>query len=251
MIEESSRGWNNVFLVKLQSQSRTIIAMRSMRFIPVLFAGAGVAMLQFADAGHAAVFDLTSGTTGNATVKTFLDSGIFLTFSNANTNPGSALPGTINTTGAGLCAWTLVENPAGRCGYGTDTGSGITGFQMKFDKPIAFTSLGVSVFENASISLGTVALSLDGVNYTDFSFSNTGTVPVTFQTYFPNQTIYVKTSATLQSGSSTGLFRLGSVVATEAVPGPLPLLSVGAALGMAKRCRRLSAQLHRPSTLTR
>jgi hypothetical protein len=221
--------------------------MRSTRYIPLLIAGAGVAMLQFPSAGQAAVFTLTSGSSSNTTVKTFIDSGMTLTIDGANSTGDT--PGTLNTSSAGLCAWTLVNSSAGRCGYGTTPGTGITAFKLSFDKAIAFNSFDVSVFETASISQGTIGFSLDGTNFTNFTFNGTGTIPVAFQALTPNQPIYVQTSATLQSGSDTGIFRLGSMDVRE-VPGPLPLLSVGAALGMTQKCRRLSARIHRSAALT-
>jgi hypothetical protein len=209
------------------------------RLIPALIAGAGVAMLQFPSAGQAAVFNLTSPTSSNATVKSFLDSGMNLTIDNANST--GIAPGTLNTNSTGLCAWTLVNSAGGRCGYGTTSGDGISAFQLSFDKPISFNSFDVSQFETASISQGTIGFSLDNVNFTTFNFNNTGTIPVAFQALTPNQTIYVQTSATLQPGSDTGIFRVGSMDVTE-VPGPLPILGVGAALSMTRKFRRLSAR---------
>ncbi|MFN9631178.1 MAG: hypothetical protein ACK59A_13250 [Cyanobacteriota bacterium] len=209
------------------------------RLIPVLIAGAGVAMLQFPSAGQAAVFTLTSPTSVNATVKTFIDSGMTLTIDNANST-GTA-PGTLNTNPTGLCAWTLVGGGAGRCGYGATTGDGISAFEISFDKPIVFNSFDVSQFETSGISQGTIGFSLDNVNFTSFNFNNDGTIPVAFQALTPNQTIYVQTSAVLLPGSDTGIYRLGSLNVTE-VPGPLPLLGVGAALNMTRKFRKLSAR---------
>lgn len=223
--------------------------MRPTRYIPWMIAGAGVAMLQFPAAGQAAVFDLATPPLGNESIKTYIDSGMTLTVRNSNSTGDNA--NTVNTTLQGLCAWTLANSSAGRCGYGnTPVGIKVSAFQLSFNQPISFNSFNVSAFEGVSISQGTVAFSLDNVNFTSFSFNSTGDVPVTFQALIPNQTIFVQTSATLQPGSDTGLFRLGEINVQQEVPGPLPLLSVGAALGMTKKCRGLSNRIHRAAALT-
>ncbi|MEB3334201.1 MAG: hypothetical protein VKP70_04380 [Cyanobacteriota bacterium] len=214
--------------------------MNSTRFIPVFIAGAGVALLQFPLPSHAALFTLTSPLSDNDDVKSFIDSGMALTMGDSNST--GLNPNTLNTNPIGLCAWTLVNSAAGRCGYGTTTGSGISAFTMSFDKPVSFNSFDVSQFETASISQGTIGFSLDNVTFTNFNFSNTGSVPVAFQALTPGQPIYVQTSATLiPNTGETGIFRLGSINVTE-VPGPLPLLGVGAAFRMTRKFRKLSAK---------
>jgi len=196
----------------------------------------GATLIQFASPVQAAVFDFTTGTSSNSATKSYSSSGITLEASNSNSTGNN--PATLNGPGTvsplGLCAWTVVGGAAGRCGYGTLDGSGISSFQLKFDKAVAIESFDVGINE---LSTGSIAFSLDNSVFTTVNFNTAGTK--TLSSLFAvaaNQTVYVQTSGT-PSGSSGGLFRLGSLRTAE-VPAPLPLL--GAALGfrVSRRIRK-------------
>jgi len=198
----------------------------------------GAALVQFASPVQAAVFDFTAGTSSNSATKSYSASGITLEASNSNATASNANAGTLNGPGTasplGLCAWTVVGEGIGRCGYGTVSGSGISSFQLKFDKAVAIQSFDVGINE---LSTGSIAFSLDNSVFSTVSFNSAGTK--TLSSLFAvaaNQTVYVQTSGT-PSGSSGGLFRLSSLKTAEA-PAPLPLL--GAALGfrVSRRIRK-------------
>jgi hypothetical protein len=223
--------------------------MGSQRFIQgLLIAGAGWAVFQMPLPVHAAVFNFTSPPTGNASIKSFLDSGITLTASNSNsTGSDPANLNTLNNTGQGFCAWAKVgttNGGLGRCGYGpTDPNGGVSSYQFAFDKPVSFNSFNVSNFESPEISSGTIGFSTDNVNFTDVLFNSTGNKAISFSA-LAGQPVFVRTSATFGPGSDTGIFRLGSLDVTE-VPGPLPIMGVGAAFSMSRKMRRLSAKSQR------
>lgn len=205
----------------------------------LLVASAGWAVFQIPLPVQAAVFDFSSAST-NSSIKTLLDSGVTLTTSNSNSTGTN--PNTVNTNPLGLCAWTKVgtsNGGLGRCGYGTgDPNAGVSSFEFKFDKPVTLNSLEISQFESPDISLGTIGFSTDNINFTNLSFNSTGVKPFSFNA-MANQTIYVRTSATFGQGSDTGIFRVNNLNATE-VPGPLPILGVGAAFSMSRKMRKLS-----------
>jgi hypothetical protein len=218
--------------------------MRPTRLIPAILVGAGVAFLQVQSSAQAAVFDLTSPSSSNTSIKTFLDSGLTLTASNSNSTGTN--PATINTNSAGLCAFAATgTSGVGRCGYGTANNVGVSSFMMAFDKPVSFNSFEVSDFDAGNlppnISQGTIGFSLDNVTFTNVSFNGTGTVPIAFQALTPNQPIYIQTSGLFSNGLDTGGFRLNNFNVTE-VPGPLPILGAGAAFNMTRKFRRLSAR---------
>jgi hypothetical protein len=218
--------------------------MRPTRLIPAILVGAGVAFLQVQSSAQAAVFDLTSPSSSNTSIKTFLDSGLTLTASNSNSTGTN--PGTVNTNSAGLCAFAATgTSGVGRCGYGSANNVGVSSFMMAFDKPVSFNSFDVSDFDAGNlppnISQGTIGFSLDNVTFTNVSFNGTGTVPIAFQALTPNQPIYIQTSGLFSNSLNTGGFRLNNFNVTE-VPGPLPILGAGAAFNMTRKFRRLSAR---------
>jgi hypothetical protein len=196
----------------------------------------GATLIQFASPVQAAVFDFNVGASSNSAIKTYSASGITLDASNSNSTGSN--PGTLNGPGTssplGLCAWTVVGNGIGRCGYGNSNGSGVSSFQLKFDKAVAIESFDVGINE---LSSGSIAFSLDNSVFTTVSFNTAGTK--TLSNLFAaaaNQTIFVQTSGT-PSGINGGLIRLSSLRTAEA-PAPLPLL--GAALGfrVSRRIRK-------------
>jgi len=210
----------------------------SKRIAGVALASAGVALFQFASPAGAATFDFTTGTTGNQTVKSFLASGIGLTASNSNSTGNN--PGTLNnvTTGSvkGLCAFASVTN-TGICGYGSTAGSGVSSFQLKFDKPVLLNAFNVETFDFASGS-GSVGFSLDNTNFQYTSFNSAG--DKTLSSVFAaaaNQTVYVRTTGGT-NGVSGGLIRLGSLTANQQVPAPLPILGAAVGFRFSRRIRK-------------
>jgi hypothetical protein len=196
----------------------------------------GATLIQFASPVQAAVFDFTTGTSSNSATKSYSSSGITLEASNSNSTGNN--PGTLNGPGTvsplGLCAWTVVGGGAGRCGYGTLNGSGISSFQLKFDKAVAIESFVVGINELTS---GSIGFSLDNSVFNTVNFNTAGTKTLSSLFAAPaNQIIYVQTSG-IASGINGGLFRLSSLRTAE-VPAPLPLL--GAALGfrVSRRIRK-------------
>lgn len=181
------------------------------------------------------IFNTTSGSSTNNTSLSFTSGGLTLTASNSNSTGNK--PGTINTTPAGLCAFTAVGTPAvGRCGYGTNPSSGVSEFQLIFNAPVNIQSFNVNSFETANITQGTVGFSLDGVNYTSFNFNSNGSVATNFSAG-AGQSIFVQTSATFSNSLNTGLFRINSFTVEE-VPGPLPILGAAAAFGWSRKLKR-------------
>jgi hypothetical protein len=216
------------------------------QFTPALLFGTGLVLTQISNSAQAAVFDLTSASSINAASIVVLDSGLTLTVDNSNST--GLNPNTINTNTPGLCAFAATgTSGVGRCGYGDANGVGISSFQMSFDKPVSFNSFDISDYDagngTTNMSEGKISFSLDNINFTDFTFSSTGTksLPSLFQNLTANQTIYVKTEATFATSQNTGNFRINNINATE-VPGPLPILGVSAAFSMSRKFRRLSAK---------
>lgn len=207
----------------------------------LLVASAGWAVFQMPLPVQAAVFDFTSAVSTNSSIKTLLDSGMTLTTSNSNSTGTN--PNTVNTNPMGLCAWTKVgttNGGLGRCGYGTgNPNAGISSFEFKFDKPVVLNSLEISQFDAPNIGLGTIGFSTDNINFTNLSFNSTGVKPFSFKA-MANQPIFVRTSAEFGPNSDTGIFRIGRLNTTE-VPGPLPILGVGAAFSMSRKLRQLSS----------
>jgi len=204
----------------------------SQRFAGAALVGTGVALIQLASPVGAATFNFATGASSNSTVKSYLDSGITLQALNSNSTGNN--PGTINGPGTvaplGLCAYARVAGGIGRCGYGTAPGSGISSFQLTFDKAVAIKSFNVSAFDG--IYSGAVGLSLDNSAFTQTLVSAAGDVSLAnLFNVGANQIVYVRTSAT-DSGQNGSLFRIGSLTTeTEKVPVPAPLPILGAAVG--------------------
>jgi hypothetical protein len=199
----------------------------------------GATLIQTSGSAYAATFNFLGGTNGNATVKSFLDSGVTLNALNSNSTGNN--PGTINSPGnpplQGLCAFSVVGSGAGRCGYGTTAPTnGISAFQFTFDKPVAITSFDVSAFDG--LSSGSIAFSLDNTIFNTVSISGTG--PQALASLFTaaaNQTVYVRTTGVTTSDQG-GLIRLGSLTVTEQTPSPLPILGAVAAFRVSRRLRK-------------
>ena len=208
--------------------------------------------LELASAVNAATFDFRAEPFGNQSIKTFLDSGIVLTLSEANSigiNSGS--DETISTNLArGLCAYAVTTLETPRCGYGKMRYGGISSFKLSFDKPVSIISFVVSTFNPILMSVGSVSFSLDGTNISsDTIFTSIGLVSLRSSLFAAaNQPIYIRTSATTASGNSSGsaLIRLSSLTANEQVPAPLPVLGVAVWFRLSRRIRqRISASSHK------
>lgn len=186
-------------------------------------------------ASAVSIFNVTSSSSTNSSSIFRTDGGFSLTASNSNSTGNN--PNTLNTTDEGLCAFTAVGNVSiGRCGYGDDSASGVSAFQLSFNAPAAIQAFNVSTFEDFTISQGTVGFSLDNVNFTDFNFNSTGSVAASFSAG-ANQPIFVRTSATFSNVLNTGLFRIDSFTVEE-VPGPLPILGAAGAFGWSRKLKR-------------
>ena len=205
----------------------------------------GFNLIQLGAPADAATFDFLTVANGNYTIKSFLDSGITLDVLGSNSTGNN--PGTINVPGnpplTGLCAWAYVDGGGGRCGYGTSTGSGISTFQLKFDKAVNISSLNVSAFDG--LSSGSIGFSLDNSIFNTININSVGdnSLASVFSAS-ANQTIYVQSSGAI-SGSEGGVIRLGSLTATEQTPAPLPIFGAAAGFRISRQIRnriRLAAR---------
>lgn len=219
-----------------------------LRLASVALVASGATLFHFASPAVAATFDFTTGPTGNQTIKSFVDSGITLTVSDSNSTGTKPLAlETINTSPGGLCAYAVTTLEKPRCGYGKGSGNGISRFKLTFDKSVSVISFVVSIFNPVLMNDGTLSFSLDGTNFNPTTFFSIGNFSLaTSLIAAANQPIYVKTSATIASGNTSGsaLIRIGSLTASEQVPVPAPLPVLGAAVGFGlsrKIRRRISA----------
>jgi hypothetical protein len=216
------------------------------RLASVTLIASGATFFQLESPVVAATFDFTAGTTGNQSVKSFVDSGITLTVSDSNStglNPLTAE--TTSTNPGGLCAYAVTTPSTPRCGYGNGSGDGISSFKLTFDKAVTLSSFAVSNFNSNLMANGTLSFSLDGTNFSPTVFASTGTVSLATSLFAAaNQPIYVRSSATIASGNTSGsaLIRLSSLTAHEQVPAPLPLIGAAVGFGLSRKIRqRISA----------
>ncbi|MEA5413892.1 hypothetical protein [Synechococcus sp. BA-132 BA5] len=154
---------------------------------------------------------------------------IILTLSNPQ---GSNLPtNSLNTKSSGFCAFAVVGNSGGRCGYLAGSDGVINGFSLSFDKSVYLRQFDIAGFQNltgGSISFGSQL----------FNFTGNGTQ--TFANPFlasAGSTILVTTTGT--PAGQSGVFRLSNLQVELApeVPGPLPLLGAGAAFAYSRKLR--------------
>jgi len=220
----------------------------NIRFASVAFVISGTTLFHLASPAVAATFDFTTGTTGNQSIKTFIDSGITLTISDSNSTGTNPLTSeTTSSNPGGLCAYAVTTFPTPRCGYGNGLGDGISSFKLTFDKAVSLSSFEVSIFNSNLMNDGTLSFSLDGINFIPTTFSSTGTVSIASSLLASaNQPIYVRSSATIASGNTSGsaLIRLSRLTAREQaqVPAPLPLVGAAVGFGLSRKIRqRISA----------
>jgi hypothetical protein len=184
------------------------------RFASVAFVVSGATLLHLASPAVAATFDFTTGTTGNQSIKTFIDSGITLTISDSNSTGNNPLTSeTTSINPGGLCAYAVTTSSAPRCGYGNGAADGISSFKLTFDKAVTVSSFAVSNFNSNLMDNGTLSFSLDGTNFSPTVFDSTGTVSLATSLFAAaNQPIYVRSSATIASGNTSGsaLIRVSS-----------------------------------------
>jgi hypothetical protein len=159
--------------------------------------------------------------------------------------------GGLNASSQGLCAWSSTGTTAGRCGYnvagGAPSGSGLRGFTLSFNQFVFLDSFQISQFapstgatpvNNASMNFHssssgqTVAFNITGPG-TTYTFSTPLSVAA-------GADLFITTSG-LTSSSNGGVFRMQSLSVSD-VPGPLPLLGVGAAFGWSRKLRRKMKQ---------
>ncbi len=153
---------------------------------------------------------------------------------------GSNLPAnSFNTNSTGFCAFAVVGASAGRCGYLQGSNGVMNGFSLSFDKSVylrQFDIAGLAAITGGSISFDSEL----------FNFTANGTQ--TFVKPFlasAGSKIFVTTTG-VPVGSS-GVFRINNLqvelapevgLAPEtSVPGPLPLLGVGAAFAYSRKLR--------------
>lgn len=82
---------------------------------------------------------------------------------------------------------------------------------------------------------------MDDINFNPTTFTSAGTFSLaTSLIAAANQPIYVRTSATIASGNTSGsaLIRLSSLTAHEQVPAPLPLMGAAVSFGLSRRIRQ-------------
>ena len=161
---------------------------------------------------------------------------------------GSNLPtNSLNTKSSGFCAFAVVGTSGGRCGYLHGSNGVINGFSLSFNKSVylrQFDIAGLAAITGGSISFDSEL----------FNFTANGTQ--TFVSPFlasAGSKIFVTTTG-VPAGSS-GVFRIANLqveLAPEAefapeasVPGPLPLLGVGAAFAYS---RKLRTRIHKKAT---
>jgi hypothetical protein len=214
------------------------------RLIRPIMLAAGLAVVQLASPVRAAVFNFSSSTSSNSSIKSYLDSGINLVVANSNST-GNNNPNTLNTRPDGLCAWAAAGTSGqGRCGYGSATNSGISSFTLQFDKSTTLTSFNVTQFQTpinptTELTQATIAFSLDNINFSPVVFNGTGSKSFSF--FAPaNQLVYVQTAGTFSSANTlqTGEIRLGSLTTTEPVPAPLPMLGVVLGFRVSRQIRK-------------
>jgi len=211
------------------------------QFAGAAFVVTGIALSQLVSPAGAATFNFNTGPSGNQSVKSYLDSGVTLQAFNSNSSGNN--PVTINGPGSvspfGLCAFAVVAGQSGRCGYGNVAGSGVSSFQLKFDKAVSIKAFDVSSLDG--LSAGSVGFSLDNTTFTTTNFSATGSQ--TLASVFSvaaNQPVYVQTSGVINGyGRESGsLIRLGSLTTTEQVPAPLPILGAAIGFRFSRRIRK-------------
>lgn len=212
------------------------------RLASVAIVASGATLSQLASPAVAATFDFGQGSTGNQTVKSFIDSGITLTVSDSNSTGSNPLTvETTNISPKGLCAYAVTTPSTPRCGYSNGIGDGISSFKLTFDKAVSVSSFVVSSFNTNLMDDGTLSFSLDDINFNPTTFTSAGTFSLaTSLIAAANQPIYVRTSATIASGNTSGsaLIRLSSLTAHEQVPAPLPLMGAAVSFGLSRRIRQ-------------
>jgi len=199
-----------------------------------LVAGVIAGSVLFGNAAQAitATFNLTTDSAANGTSASFTNNGIGLTVSNAS---GTSLPGApINTNTLGLCSYALVGTSHGRCALAEGSDAELTGYILTFDTSVFIDSVFVSQF--AGLSDGSFQI-INNSTSELVSFSSTGTIAFTGDfVAAANAPITVVTDGTPLAANG-GNFRINNLTVTE-VPGPLPLLGVGAAFAYSRKLRR-------------
>jgi hypothetical protein len=195
------------------------------------------------------IFNFTTPVSTNTPSRTFIDdpTGFSVTFDNSNSVGKN--PGTFNTDTQGMCVYSYIgATSIGKpsvCNYGRKVGSGITSFQLSFNRPALIQGFEIGQFASALttngkpvLRRGTIGFSLDNINFTSYSFKSAGFVAADFAAD-PGQTVYVQTSARFRRGADpdTSVIRVRSFSVQE-VPGPLPALGLAAAFGWSRKLRK-------------
>lgn len=160
---------------------------------------------------------------------------------------GSFVPasGGLNASPLGLCAWARVGTVAGRCGYnvvnGATEGSGLTGFKLTFsntkENNLFLRSFNISQFAPSTL-IGSSLTFSSGTSSQTFAITGSNTSYSFLDPFVvaPNKQVIV-TSSGFSTTDNGGTFRIESLN-VEDVPGPLPLLGLGAAFGFSRKLKR-------------
>lgn len=188
-------------------------------------------------------FNLTGASPANTPGPSYMETvnGIKLTVSNAM---GIDIPtlGGVSGNPQGLCTWLQNSATTNRCGYnpgtGATTASQLSSLQFSFDKPVYLKDFTIQLNDVASTDFGftggTTASFLNVTTTDSHSLANVllpANTPIIFSA--------ANVIPTANFDSTALRMRLFNV---EEVPGPLPLLGLGAAYSMTRKFRRLSAK---------
>jgi hypothetical protein len=167
--------------------------------------------------------------------------GITLTVNNAT---GIDLPtaGGISGNPQGLCTWLQNSATTQRCGFNPGTGatnsSQLSSLSFSFDKPVYLQDFFIQLNDAASIDInftGGVTTSLLGITSSSTQSLANAILPAN------TPLIFAAANVIPNSGFDSTALRMRNFNVEE-VPGPLPLLGLGAAFSMTRKFRRLSAR---------
>lgn len=169
--------------------------------------------------------------------------GLTATVSSPITSTYVPANGGLNASLRGLCAWARVGTVGGRCGYnvndGASAGDGLSGFKVAFSNIQSPTLKSFDISQFAPPSLIGAALTFtSGSTSQVFNITGANTTYSFLDPFVvaPNNEVIV-TSSGFSTTPNGGVFRLQSLT-IEDVPGPLPLLGLGAAFGFSRKLKR-------------
>lgn len=210
---------------------------------PMLLGGIGgfVLAVASAPAQAATIFNFSTPTVVNYNSSALpLTSTVDGITGSANTPVGTDQPANslFNTNEFGLCVfYNNNGSSTRRCGStpgnGGTVNSTLTGLTASFDKSVFLKSFQVTQWQN--LSSGTINFQAGSSSQL---FNLTGSSTEIFSTGFKveaNTPILITTTGIIPD-SSSGAFRI-TAFTVEDVPGPLPILAVGAAFGWSRKLK--------------